>query len=122
MVTDGNPSYQAGLHFINVQLKTLSLTLKKVIGLKNLDAESEEFRPFKQIIERLNRTYKYHVQFQNGFGAVDGAVSKLVLFVTHYNFLRPHKSLNYRVPIEIPEFRFINTIQGKWAKIISMAA
>lgn len=122
MVTDGNPSYQAGLHFINAQLKTLSLTLKKVIGLKNLDAESEEFRPFKQIIERLNRTYKYHVQSQNGFGSVDGAVSKLVLFVTHYNFLRPHKSLNYRVPIEIPEFRFINTIQGKWAKIISMAA
>ena len=121
MITDGNPSYQAGLHFINTQIKTLSLTLKKVIGLKNLDAESTEFRPFKQIIERLNRTYKYHVQAQNGFGSVNGAVSKLVLFVTHYNFLRPHKSLNYRVPIEIPELNSIKTIQGKWAKIISMA-
>lgn len=98
MVTDGNPSYQAGLHFINAQIKTLSLTLKKVIGRKNLDAESEEFRAFKQVIERLNRTYKYHVQSQNGFGSVNGAVSKLVLFVTHYNFLRPHKSLDYRVP------------------------
>lgn len=121
MVTDGNPSYQAGLHFINAQIKTLSLSLKKVIGLKNLDAESEEFRAFKQVIERLNRTYKYHVQSQNGFGSVNGAVSKLVLFVTHYNFLRPHKSLNYRVPIEIPELKAISTIQGRWAKIISMA-
>ncbi len=122
MITDGNPSYQAGLHFINAQLKTLSLTLKKVIGLKNLDAESQEFRPFKQMIERLNRTYKYHVQSQNGFASANGAVSKLVLFVTHYNFLRPHKSLNYRTPIDLPELRSINTIQGRWAKIISMAA
>jgi putative transposase len=122
MITDGNPSYQAGLHFINAQLKTLRLTLKRVIGLKNLDSESEKFRPFKQVIERLNRTYKYHVQSQNGFGSVNGAVAKLVLFVTHYNFLRPHKSLNYRTPIEIPELNSIKTIQGKWAKIISMAA
>ena len=121
IVTDGNPSYQAGLHFINAQIKTLRLTLKKVIGLKNLDVESEEFRPFKQIIERLNRTYKYHVQSQNGFASVNGAVSKLVLFVTHYNFLRPHKSLGYRTPITVPELEHIKTIQGKWAKIISMS-
>ena len=122
MITDGNPSYQAGLHFINAQIKTLSLTLKKVIGLKNLDPESEEFRPFKQMIERLNRTYKYHVHSQNGFGSASGAVAKLVLFVTHYNFLRPHQSLNYRTPIHIPELKSIPSIQGKWAKIISMAA
>ena len=121
MVTDGNPSYQAGLHFINANFKDLKLSLKKVIGLKNLDSESEEYRPFKQMIERLNRTYKYHVQDQNGFSSVNGAVSKLVLFVTHYNFLRPHTSLNYRVPIEISELKTIPSIQGKWAKIISLA-
>ena len=122
LITDGNPSYQAGLHFINTQIKSLNLSLKKVIGLKNLDPESEEFRPLKQMIERLNRTYKYHVHSQNGFGSASGAVAKLVLFVTHYNFLRPHLSLNYQTPIKTPELDGINTIQGKWAKIISMAA
>jgi transposase InsO family protein len=92
-----------------------------VIGLKNLDAQSQQFRPFKQMIERLNRTYKYHVQSQNGFASAQGAIAKLVLFVTHYNFLRPHSSLDYRTPIELPELASILTIQGKWAKIISMA-
>jgi len=122
LVTDGNPSYMAALHFVNAQIKTFTLTLKKVIGLKNLDAESEEFRAFKQMIERLNRTFKYHIQGQNGFNSVNGAVCKLVLFVTHYNFLRPHKSLNYHTPIEVPELQKIHSIQGKWAKILQMAA
>ena len=122
MVTDGNPSYQAGLHFINVQNDNLKLTLKKVIGLQNLDTESEQYRPYKQMIERLNRTYKYHVQSQNGFGCINGAVAKLVLFVTHYNFLRPHSALNYKTPIEHPDLRGFDLIQHKWVKIISLAA
>lgn len=122
LVTDGNPSYQAGLHFINTKLEALKLTLKKVVGLQNLDQESEEYRAYKQIVERLNRTYKYHVQSQDGFGSVGGAVAKLVLFVTHYNFLRPHKSLGYKTPIRLPQLSALSTIQGKWVKIIALAA
>ena len=121
LVTDGNPSYQAGLHFINSKQNELKLTLKKVIGLQNMDSESEKFRPYKQMIERLNRTYKYHVQNQNGFGSISGAITKLVLFVTYYNFLRPHMALAYKTPINIPELTSLNTIQAKWAKIISLA-
>ena len=122
MVADGNPSYQAGLHYINQKHDSLKVILKKVIGLQNLDQESTEYRAYKQIIERLNRTYKYHTQSQNGFGSINGAVAKLILFVTHYNFLRPHKSLDYRTPIEHPELADINFIQHKWLKIISLAA
>ncbi len=122
LVTDGNPSYQAGLHFINGLKEELHLTLKKVIGLQNMDDESEEYRAYKQIIERLNRTYKYHVQSQNGFGSINGALAKLVLFVTHYNFLRPHQALGYQTPIELPELADIDSIQGKWAKILALAA
>ena len=122
LVTDGNPSYQAGLHFINEHLKDLKLTLRKVIGLQNLDNESEQYRSYKQMIERLNRTYKYHIQSQNGFGSMNGAVAKQVLFVTHYNHLRPHKTLNYQTPVPLPELENIANIQGKWAKILSLAA
>lgn len=121
LVTDGNPSYQAGLHFINAKIKKTKLALKNVIGLQNLDEQSQQFRRYKQMIERLNRTYKYHVQAQNGFGNITGAVAKLVLFVTHYNFLRPHKALRYATPVFIPELAAVSTIQGKWLKIISMA-
>lgn len=122
-ITDGNPSYPAGIHFLN-QLYANPQLIKhqKVIGLQNLDAESELFRPFKQLIERLNRTYKYHVRPACGFNSFNGAAALTTLFVTHYNFLRPHMALDYQVPVPVPELETISTIQGKWAKIISLAA
>ena len=42
------------------------------------------------------------------------------LFVTHYNFLRPHMALKYKTPIHIEELDGIDTIQAKWVKLISM--
>ena len=122
LITDGNPSYAAGVLFLNEQRdKDHKITLKQVIGLQNLDEISTEFRHFKQIIERLNRTFKFHVRASAGFKAANGAVTLTTLIVTHYNFLRPHMSLNYRVPVELPELLGISTIQGRWAKILSMS-
>lgn len=123
LVTDGNPSYLAGIHFINAQHPdALALQHRKVIGLQNLDSESAQFRAFKQLIERLNRTYKYHVRPAAGFNCDNGAVSLTTLFVTHYNFLRPHMSLDYKTPVHLPELQDISTMQGKWTKILSLAA
>ena len=123
LVTDGNPSYPAGIHFLNAQRRSdSSIQHRKVIGLQNLDSESEAYRPFKQLIERLNRTFKYHVKPSHGFNSDNGAIALVTLFVTHYNFLRPHMSLKYKAPIELPELEDISTIQGKWTKILSLAA
>ena len=122
-ITDGNPAYQAGVHFLNAH-RTASqpaLTLRQVIGLENLDAVSTQFRPFKQLIERLNRTYKYHVRPACGFATRNGAVALTTLFVTHYNFLRPHLALGYRVPVPLPELSPVTTLQGKWNKILELA-
>jgi putative transposase len=121
-ITDGNPSYPAGIHFINAQRDPQNpIEHRKVIGLQNEDEESELNRHFKQIIERLNRTYKFHIRPANGFKTSNGAVSLTTLFVTHYNFLRPHMSLNYRVPVPLTELDGIRTIQGKWCRIIDLA-
>lgn len=123
IITDGNPSYPAGIHFINsISADRPNIQHHKVIGLQNLDKESEDFRPFKQLIERLNRTYKHHVKPSHGFNCSNGAVSLTTLFVTHYNFLRPHLSLGYKTPIQLQELQGISTLQGKWAKILSLAA
>jgi len=119
-ITDGNPSYTAGILFLN-QSYSLPLSHKKVIGLQNLDSESQEFRPFKQLIERLNRTYKFHIKAACGFNSKNGAVVLTTLFVTHYNFLRPHYALNYSVPCPLKELEKIQTLQGKWAKILQMS-
>lgn len=125
LISDGNPSYPAGIHFLNADIQEGDqppLQHHKVIGLQNLDAESTEWRPFKQLIERLNRTYKYHVRPAAGFNSDNGAIVLTTLFVTHYNFLRPHMSLNYTPPMELPELNAISTIQGRWVKILSLAA
>lgn len=122
LISDGNPAYPAGIHFLNqAREQDNHISHRKVIGLQNLDSESEEFRPFKQLIERLNRTYKHHVRAAAGFKHFNGAVSLTTLFVTYYNFLRPHMRLNYNVPIPFPSLDGVNTIQGKWCKIIAIA-
>lgn len=121
LVTDGNPSYPAGIHYLN-ERRDKDLTHRKVIGLQNLDSESEAYRAFKQIIERLNRTFKHHIRPSYGFGSLNGAIALVTLFVTHYNFLRPHMSLKGKAPIPLPELDTVTTIQGRWAKILSLAA
>jgi transposase-like protein len=122
-ITDGNPAYQAGVHFLNAHRPAgqPAFTLQQVIGLENLDAVSTELRPFKQLIERLNRTYKHHVRPACGFATRNGAVALTTLFVTHYNFLRPHLALGYRVPVPLPELSSVATLQGKWNKILQLA-
>lgn len=125
IISDGNPAYPAGIHFINKNTGLDPPAIQhhqKVIGLQNLDSESEEFRPFKQLIERLNRTYKHHVRPAAGFNSVNGAVALTTLFVTHYNFLRPHMSLNNKPPIHLPALDTISSIQAKWTKILALAA
>jgi transposase InsO family protein len=48
-------------------------------------------------------------------------VALTTLFVTHYNFLRPHLALGYRVPVSLPELSSVTTLQGKWNKILQLA-
>jgi transposase-like protein len=121
-ITDGNPSYVAALQFLNSQkIREKNIEHHKVIGLQNLDSESEQYRAFKQLIERLNRTYKGHIKQAHGFNSSNGAISLTTLFVTYYNFLRPHSSLKYKTPVHLAFLDNIQTIQAKWIKILSMA-
>ena len=90
LVADGLSSYDAAVMAYNQGLEKPVLKRKTVIGLENCDDESREFRPFKQIVERLNRTYKFHTRPRAGFKSFDGAVSLTTLFVAFYNFMRPH--------------------------------
>ena len=120
-VADGNPSYDAAIHAINAIENQNPLKRRKVIGLSNTDDESEQFRPVKQIIERLNRTYKFHTRARCGFKNFNGAVTLTTLFVAYYNFLRPHGSLKYKPPIKLKCFDNILTIQGKWLQMLQLA-
>lgn len=124
LVTDGNPSYDAAVMAYNdlSKDKKAKLSKKTVIGLKNLDDESTEYRRFKQLIERLNRTYKYHTRPRSGFKSFDGAVALTTLFVAYYNFMRPHSSLDDKVPLPLEEIDSCDLMPEKWISIIKQAA
>ncbi len=117
-VFDGNPIYNlAKLFFFENSIK---FDIKTVIGLTNDDI-STEYRPYKQFIERLNRTFKDNYRQTNGFGSFDGAISYVTLFTAWFNFLRPHSAINGNVPIRIKELEKYSTMPAKWAKLIELA-
>ncbi|WP_250160139.1 DDE-type integrase/transposase/recombinase [Caloranaerobacter azorensis] len=118
-IFDGNPIYLLAKMFF--AKNNIQFDLKTVIGLTNDDPISAEFRPYKQFIERLNRTFKDNYRHTNGFGSFDGAISYVTLFTAWFNFLRPHSALNGKVPIPINELNKYETMPAKWAKLIELA-
>lgn len=125
LVFDGLGAYPAGVHFLNAQRKKDHLppafTFNQVFGLENLDDQSSQWRPFKQLIERLNRTYRYHTRAAAGFDSTNGALVLTVLFSTYYNFLRPHRSLSGDTPVHLDQLDKIPTLQARWCKLLDMA-
>ena len=103
---------------ISIQENDFKFNITQVIGLTNDDEVSKEFRPYKQMIERLNRTYKASYRPTNGFDNIDGANYELALWVTYYNFLRPHKHNNYKVLNDIEMLHGANNMPGKWQLLI----
>jgi transposase-like protein/uncharacterized protein YbaR (Trm112 family) len=119
LVTDGNPIYLLAQHWFAQY--DIHFDVTQVIGLTNEDDVSELYRPVKQIIERLNRTFKGNYKPTTGFGSDPGAISSVTLFVAYFNFLRPHSKLEGKVPVVIPELGLLPNMPAKWLKLIAMS-
>ena len=118
-VADGYSAYPlAAQQFFHEFGDCLKFEITQVIGLTNDDAVSTQFRPYKQLIERLNRTYRASYRHTNGFDGIEGANYNLSLWVAYYNFLRPHKFNHYKVLNEVPELRNADNMPGKWQLMI----
>jgi transposase-like protein len=124
LVTDGNPSYDNAVMAYNSEVpkEENGLTKRTVIGLRNLDPESSEYRRFKQLVERLNRTYKYHTRPRAGLKTFEGAVALTTLFVAYYNFMRPHSALDSRPPVRLKCLKGISLMPQAWITLIREAA
>ena len=75
----------------------------------------------KQMIERLNRTFKYHYRTTTGYMTLEGGDMNLVLFVTYYNFLRPESHVNTRTLNSIEELESIQLMPNKWLKLLELS-
>lgn len=118
-IADGYSAYPlAAQQFFHEFGEKFKFEITQVIGLTNDDEVSREFRPFKQMIERLNRTYKASYRPTNGFDNIDGANYDLALWVAYYNFLRPHKHAGYHVLNEVEILKDADNMPGKWQLLI----
>lgn len=118
-ITDGNPIYNAAQMFF--ALNGINFTLKQVIGVKNKDETSKEYRPFKQIEERLNRTFKQNYYGTNGYHSLETANEYMVLYVAFFNFLRSHSALKHKTPVDDDLFDKHSLMPDRWLKLIQMS-
>ena len=56
------------------------------------------------LIESFNKTYKACYKAKKGFNSFEKANNLIYLFIFHYNFIRPHGSLNSHTPAEVAGF------------------
>ena len=118
-IADGYSAYPlAAMEFAKKFKDNFKFSITQVIGLTNNDEISKEFRPYKQMIERLNRTYKASYRPTNGFDNYDGANYDLALWVAYYNFLRPHKHTNYAPLNQVDMLANAENMPGKWQLLI----
>jgi len=116
---DGYTAYKLAQQ--QFMLQNMDFNLIQVIGLTNDDPVSEEYRWLKQIIERLNRTFKFSYQVTNGYGSGEGSNTHVALFVAYYNFLRPHPYTYWQPLNSIPELESIPNMPAKWQKLIELS-
>ena len=118
-IADGYSAYPLAAQQFFIESKgKIKFDITQVIGLTNDDEVSKEFRPYKQMIERLNRTYKASYRPTNGFNNIDGANYDLALWVAYYNFLRPHKQFGGKVLNRVEMLEGADNMPGKWQLLI----
>lgn len=118
-VADGYTAYKLAQQ--QFALHGMHFDVTQVIGLTNEDEVSTEYRWLKQIIERLNRTFKSSYKITNGYGSDDGASTHLVLFVAYYNFLRSHSYTYWKPLNEVPELEKSELMPAKWQLLIELS-
>jgi transposase-like protein len=124
LIVDGNPIYLLAKQFLDENKKNENLPdleITRVIGLTNEDPISTKYRPLKQIIERLNRTFKRSYYTTYGFGSESGSIYYVNLFTAYFNFLREHKSLKYNVPVKIDSVQNKPNMPAKWVELIRLS-
>lgn len=118
-IADGYSVYPlAAMQFEHQFGEDFHFDITQVIGLTNDDDVSAEFRPYKQKIERLNRTFKASYRNTCGYDSFDNANLDLALWVAYYNFLRPHSYFGRKVLNPVPALECVQRMPDKWQQMM----
>ena len=116
-IADGYSAYPLASQQCKIQ-NGWDFDVTQVIGLTNDDAVSKEFRWVKQIVERLNRTFKSSYRVTCGYGSENGALYGVSLWVAYYNFLRPHPYNYWRPLNKLDILSNAGNMPAKWQLLI----
>lgn len=117
-IADGYSAYPLAAQQFKLE-KDWDVSITQVIGLSNDDAVSKRYRPYKQMIERLNRTFKASYRVTCGYGTDEGSYYGVNLWVAYYNFLRPHELYKWKRPLnEVDMLKDASNMPGKWQLLI----
>ena len=120
-IADGYSAYPlAAQQFELRKDDPLFFDITPVIGLTNHDAVSTQFRRFKQLVERLNRTFKATYRVSCGYDNYDGANYAVSLWVAYYNFLRPHNSNGGRPLNRVCNLVAADNMPAKWQILLQL--
>ena len=122
-IADGYSAYPlAAQQFALREDDPLKFDITQVIGLTNDDPVTKEFRPFKQMVERLNRTFNASYRNTCGYEFLDSADDSVSLWVAYYNFLRPHSVFGkFHTLNSIEMLDNADLMQDKWLLLIFLA-
>ena len=118
-IADGYSAYPLAKQQFELE-ENKDFNLTQVIGLTNDDPVSAEFRWVKQIVERLNRTFKSSYRVTCGYGSDEGATYGFSLWVAYYNFLRPHPYTYWKPLNQIDALKDIENMPAKWQILINL--
>lgn len=117
-IADGYSAYPLAAQQFALE-KNQHFEVTQVIGLKNADEVSKKYRPYKQMIERLNRTFKASYRLTCGYDKYEGANYSVGLWVIYYNFLRNHQISKWTKPLNHIEYLDkADNMPGKWQLLI----
>lgn len=117
-IADGYSAYPLAAQQFKLE-KDWDVFITQVIGLTNDDEVTKEYRPFKQLIERLNRTFRESYRITCGYKNEDGADLSVSLWVAYYNFLRHHEISGGKEPLnKVDLLEGAGNMPGKWQVLI----
>lgn len=118
-IADGYSTYPlAAMQFSQKSKGVFVFDITQVIGLTSEDPVSEEFRSFKQIVERLNRTFKSSYRITCSYDNFEGDNYNVVLWIAYYNFLRQHRKNHHQLLNRMEQLEQAENMPGKWQMLI----
>ena len=106
--------FGAPLNFITDRLPSYNQAAKLLSNTKHVAVKPMSNDITNNLIESFNKTFKAWYKAKKGFNSFEKANNLISLFIFHYNFIRPHGSLNGCTPAEVAGLNTDDLNKNSW--------